>query len=559
MRTILLILILATASFARVTPLDPFTGPLATMQFQPAQSRGFVSSLDEHLNTRVNSDHSGEIQNEEQACINPLDPDNMVAVWRDFREGYRRIGVGYTLDGGATWHDTLFPQMYYEWQSDPVLVVDNDGIFTANMITFNPDGDEEVALLSVSSYDGGVTWQDSVIAVETTDLTAFEDKQMMAIDNSPDSPYQGTFYIPWARFFLDSDGNYDSTHIELVYKRPDSAYTAPIQISSRRTVQWANVATGPNGEVYVTWISYSRDGIMFSRSLDGGQTWTEEERVFQTEFASAEIEPNLLVFSYMVMAVDNSNGPFRGRIHALFTDADNSLSNTDVFYTYSDDQGDNWSTPVVIDDENESFDVDQFHPWITVDEQGRVWCAWYDRRNDPNGLLMDVYFTVSELGGITWRPNERITTVSCNPGAGSLDAGLIGEYIGWHASNDKAICVWTDTRQGDQDAFASVIDSLFIEDAVENPNILHPSSFILEAFPNPFNGTTTLSYTLTKSSPVELTVFNTLGQEVFTESLGQQSTGAHTQSIELTQPSGVYFAKLSSRDQSAIAKLLLMR
>jgi hypothetical protein len=560
MRTIILILILAAASFARVTPLEPYKKPHSTWPHRVVETRGFISSLDEHLNTRVNSDHSGEIQNEEMACINPLDPDNMVAVWRDFREGYRRIGVGYTLDGGVTWHDTLFPQMYYNWQSDPVLVVDHNGVFTANMITFNPDGNEEVGLLSVSSYDGGVTWQDSVFGVNTTDLSTFEDKQMLAVDNSPESEYQGTHYISWARFFINPDnGNYDSTHIVLVYKRPGSEYTQPIQLSTRRTVQWPNVATGPNGEVYVSWVSYSRGGVMFTRSTDGGQNWTTDERLFETEFASAEIEPTLLVFSYMVLAVDNSMGPHRGRIHALFTDASSNLSHTEVFYTSSDNQGDTWSTPVLIDDEQESFAVDQFHPWISVDEQGRVWCAWYDRRNDPNNLLMDVYFTVSEDGGATWRENERITTVSSNPGAGTLDAGLIGEYIGWCAAHDKAVCVWTDTRLGDQDAFASVIDSLFIEDAVERPGILHPSSFILSAYPNPFNGTTTLSYTLAKSSPIELTIYNTLGQSVLTKQLGQQPAGEHKVSVDLPQPSGVYFAKLSSREQNTTAKLLLMR
>ncbi len=556
---ILILLLLATASFARVTPLVEHEKPHSLWQHRPLEHRGFVTHFDEHLNQRINTDQSGEIQNEEQACINPLDPDNMVAVWRDFRFGYRRIGVGYTLDGGETWTDALFPQMYYPWQSDPVLVVDHNGVFTANVISFEPSGVDDNGLLSISSYDGGVTWRDSVWAVRTTNQSSFEDKQMMAIDNSPDSPHQGTFYIAWTRFF-QAGGSFDSTQIELVYKRPDSAYSAPIQISTDRSVQWANVATGPNGEVYVTWVSYRNDGVMFSRSLDGGLTWAEEDFLFETAFANADISPTLLVFSYMVMAVDNSDGPLRGRIHALYTDASSNLDHTEVYYINSDNQGDSWSPRVLIDDETESYPVDQFHPWISVDEVGRVWCAWYDRRNDPNNLLMDVYFTVSDDGGATWLPNERITEVSCNPGTGTLDAGLIGEYIGWHAQHDKAVCVWTDTRLGDQDAFAAVIDSVFVPDAVDERFITHHSSFIISAaFPNPFNGTTTLSYTLTKISPVELTVFNTLGQSVLTKSLGQQTSGEHTLSLELTQPSGVYFAKLSAGNESAIAKLMLMR
>ena len=58
-------------------------------------------------NIRVNSDNSGQLQNEEMVCINPTNTANAVALWRDFRLGYRRIGVGYTFDGGQTWSDTL--------------------------------------------------------------------------------------------------------------------------------------------------------------------------------------------------------------------------------------------------------------------------------------------------------------------------------------------------------------------------------------------------------------------------------------------------------------------
>ncbi|MBK8127535.1 MAG: T9SS type A sorting domain-containing protein [bacterium] len=195
-----------------------------------------------------------------------------------------------------------------------------------------------------------------------------------------------------------------------------------------------------------------------------------------------------------------------------------------------------------------------------MDEAGRVWCAWYDRRNDPNNLLMDVYFTVSEDGGQTWRANERITEVSCNPGAGTLDAGLIGEYIGWHASADKAVCVWTDTRLCDQDAFVAIIDSVFEPNAAADPFNIHPSSFILSAaFPNPFNGSTTLSYSLTSPADVSLTVYNTLGQQVLRSNLGYRASGTHTHALELSEPSGVYFAKLSAGSEQAMAKLLLMR
>ena len=59
------------------------------------------------LNWKINSDDTNQVQNEQQVGINPVDPDNVVAVWRDFRLGHREVGVGYSFDGGLTWTDTL--------------------------------------------------------------------------------------------------------------------------------------------------------------------------------------------------------------------------------------------------------------------------------------------------------------------------------------------------------------------------------------------------------------------------------------------------------------------
>jgi len=142
-------------------------------------------------------------------------------------------------------------------------------------------------------------------------------------------------------------------------------------------------------------------------------------------FLNADINPSLLIFAYGAMACDLFNGPHRGRLYMVYTDATGTLSETDIFFIHSDDDGVTWSDRRQLNDDPDSLTVDQFHPWISVDEQGRVWVLFYDRRNDPvNNLLMDTYFTVSTDGGSTWRANERISTASSDPGGGSLNAGL---------------------------------------------------------------------------------------------------------------------------------------
>ncbi|MBU0690476.1 T9SS type A sorting domain-containing protein [bacterium] len=523
-------------------------------------------SLDDYDNRRINTDDSGQIQNEQQACINPMAPANRVVVWRDFRLGYRRVGVGYTFDYGETWTDALFPQMYYEQASDPVLVVDDLGVFTAMMISYNP-GYTENGMLQISSYDGGITWRDSVWAAHTTDFSSFEDKEMLAVDTSALSPYYGSFYCVWSRFYSDGPGNFDSTKIVCTHKRLGEAYSEPIVVSPDQiSLQWSNVAIGVNGEVYITWDGYEfgtwwNPAVWFSKSLDGGETFSTPSVIARPEFVHAEINPSLATYSFAPLGIDHSDGPHRGRLFMVYANSE-QLVDLDIYFSYSDDLGDTWSEPAILNDDNVIFPADQFHPWLTVDEVGRVWVAFYDRRHDPNNLLMDLYFTVSEDGGETWRPNERITTESCNPGAGSLDAGLIGEYIGWTAFGNEALAVWTDTRLGNQDCFTAIIDSFFVDtsDAVNDGFIPHPSSLILSAFPNPTNSDVTLRYSVDVSAVIKLELFNTLGQVVRTTNLGAQLPGEYSIHENLASlATGLYLVRLSAGTQTTMTKVMLLK
>ncbi|HEY3296059.1 MAG TPA: T9SS type A sorting domain-containing protein [bacterium] len=90
--------------------------------------------------------------------------------------------------------------------------------------------------------------------------------------------------------------------------------------------------------------------------------------------------------------------------------------------------------------------------------------------------------------------------------------------------------------------------------------ILPPSSFSLSCFPNPFNPTTTLSFTLPASSEVKLEVFDLLGRSVYQQNLGRMSAGEHQHRFDATAlSSGIYFAKLHTATASQIRKLVLLK
>lgn len=93
-----------------------------------------------------------------------------------------------------------------------------------------------------------------------------------------------------------------------------------------------------------------------------------------------------------------------------------------------------------------------------------------------------------------------------------------------------------------------------------------PRSFELsQNYPNPFNGETRIVFTLQKSQPVTLTVYNILGQPVRKLLDGKRPAGKNEASWDgrdergLSVPSGIYLYKLSTPDEKDVRKMVLLK
>ena len=515
--------------------------------------QALFSGWDDYENLQINTDSTTWLQNEEQVAINPLATNHLVAVWRDFRFGYRRIGWGISSDSGRTWNDQVLPQYFYPWQSDPAITYNRNGDFYVIMVTFDEAGED--GLFVVTSEDNGVTWTDSTFVVNAYP-DRFEDKELIACDRTA-SPGSGNLYVSWTPFY--GEPNTDSTHI-MVACSYDSAesFREPVIISDDIWVQWSVPAVGADGEVYVAWINYY-GFIKMDHSFDYGHTWGQDINVQPINFISGEINGNLMTFSFPAMDVDIFNTPWRGRIYMTYADYSHSGNDLDIYLTISDDDGESWTTPRRLNDDLPGPIIDQFHPWVCVDTSGVVTVVFYDRRHDQNNLLMDLYFTQSTDGGNTWSPNARITTVSSDPTAGSR-AGLIGEYVGLASYDGLPHAVWTDTRNGNQDVFTARLDSVPGSIAITHNKPPIPSEINLGSYPNPFNPATVLTYTLTEPSQVSLVIYDITGREVVTLLNGWYSAGEHRQLWNASNlSSGIYFARLSVGNLTRIQKLLLIK
>lgn len=481
------------------------------------------------VNLKINSDTTTQLQNEEQIVVNPLNGNNLVAVWRDFRLGYRRVGVGYSLDGGKTWSDTLFEGTPYTRDSDPGLTVGVDGTFYAVVLGFESTSQPN-GLFVYRSTDNGISWDGPYTVIDQVP-GVFEDKELIGCDRTS-SPYQGNIYVPWARF--------GATTQIMNARSTDGGFTFenPVVVSDLSGVQWPVAAVGSDGTVYIAWDAYS--AIMIDRSTNGGVSFGSDNVIQYVDFGSGYINGNITVFSFPAIDVDISGGTNDGTVYCAYMDYSSGHTDQDIYFTKSTDGGQTWSAKQRINDDPLNNGCDQFHPWLVVDQEGRIVVVFLDRRLDSNNYLYDCFLTYSTDGGGTWTTNERVSTVSSDPNAGK--AGLLGEYIGVSSFYGNINPIWTDTRNGNQDCFTAYWEVKVEESSVE------------EVATGPLITTISSSFSLALDQPSNVRIVDITGRLIkeFKRIKRLSWDGG-------SLPSGIYMVQIRSQDRLATRKVVLIR
>ena len=274
--------------------------------------QGAIIQLNENNDIRIypSSNH----QTENSVAINPANPNNVI-ISTNGRVVFDKNGdfvtaqqpYFYTLDGGISWNGSESnPNGIYSF-GDPVVFFDVSG--NAYYVTLgNPGG-----IYVLKSTDGGATWGSTVNADPTN--SSGDDKEHAIADVS--GAYPNNVYVVWK--------DYNTTNKNIVFTRSTnsgSSFGNRITLYSGLS-QGANIAIGPNGEVYVAFAVYSssgsvESGIEFTKSTNGGSNFTSANLAFSitgigyTNNGIPEFN-NTRVNSFPSMEVDRSNGSRRGR------------------------------------------------------------------------------------------------------------------------------------------------------------------------------------------------------------------------------------------------------
>lgn len=107
------------------------------------------------------------------------------------------------------------------------------------------------------------------------------------------------------------------------------------------------------------------------------------------------------------------------------------------------------------------------------------------------------------------------------------------------------------------------VASLAVE--LDDSDVLPTTFSVGQNFPNPFNPTTSIQVSLARSSEVNFSVYNILGEMVDQRNFGQLAPGSYTLTWDAnsvqqrTLPSGVYFYRIKADEVVETRKMILLK
>ncbi len=184
---------------------------------------------------------------------------------------------------------------------------------------------------------------------------------------------------------------------------------------------------------------------------------------------------------------------------------------------------------------------------------------------------VDVWVMIDVPGYGMYRPVMRVNNVFMNPYE-TLTVPNIRQNVPNIAPagdyNYMAYCGDFDTNVIDEAAFPFTVaagrsgdaDSWNAEGWSDGLGNVVSEAIITNAYPNPFNASTQISFNLVDESKVTLEVFDLMGRKVSTLANGSYSAGNHNVNWDASQyASGVYFYKLSTDNETITKRITLVK
>jgi len=397
-------------------------------------------------------------------------------------------------------------------------------------------------------------------------------------------------------------------------KYSGSGWSTPIKVSVDASVrsEEGTIEVGSDGRI---WVAYNNDGegvgneyVWVVNSTDGGTTWSTQADTISSGGTIASSITNARV------TLAPASG---GKMIAIWHNGQPWDADRREIYVNTFD-GASWGTAEMISDTTVSDRSANWYPTVAVDPQDNIYAiyhtndppgstdrqlllqkkAWNDTWSastttvltvetdadmlsttavaDANGVVhlayrrdivseatgMDeIVYTYSNDAGATWSEPLVVSRVNHDAGYVTL-ANRVGESYGidvvWRESTDEFVLT--------QDTVAVVhmnIPYSFVT-SVGDPGL--PVAYeVLANYPNPFNPSTVIEYSVLTRGPVTLEVFDALGRQVRRLIDEPQEPGNYrvrwngTDRAGRAVMSGVYLARMRSASGVRTVKMMLVK
>jgi hypothetical protein len=438
-------------------------------------------------------------QNEPTIAVDPHDPNVVVAGSNDYCAQIVNgdVWAGYyrSTDGGENWSNSLVPGYPDDSSAaglaspahgscaaagDPSQAFDQNGNLFYAFICFNRSGPVNGSVYAAKYVNDGATYDRTVLIKRGTPSGLFlsglfQDKINLTVDQSG-GEFSGNVYVAWSQYDGFAPANAvlvsRSTDHGLSFSRP--VRVTPVELG---TASFADLAVGPDGAVYLTYITYPSQGrltsdIWLQKSVNGGVSFGPSSHVASiTRFDSDQ-------FSGTTGTVDCGDGPFAcesGFTYSRFFSSSAVAADANgVHVAYAAERPDGQSKVFVRNSpDGVSFPaaaaqldtVGTGHQWFPdiASADGTITVVFYDSRGDP-GYAPDVppgstaggvnsgdvvnTFIARSTNGTSWTETQ-VTTEGSNFGwetHGSRRVGFWGDYIYVSAVPGAVNVTWTDSR-----------------------------------------------------------------------------------------------------------------
>jgi hypothetical protein len=399
-----------------------------------------LTRLSQDTFTNSTSQHASEVEPDSFAFGSTMVSAFQVA--RIASGGGADIGFATSIDAGTTWSSGYLPGIttfqgegLFPAASDAAVAFDAaHGQWMISSLAVGATGSPSA--VEVNRSTDGINWGNPIVVSAGIDF----DKDWIACDDTPGSPFYGHCYVEWDDF-SNQDIIEMSTSIDggLSWGSPQNTASLADGLGGIPLVQ-------PNGTVVVPilGISPAADSIEAFRSTDGGGTWSAPVTISQ--IIDHAVAGNLRTSPLPSAQTDGS-----GTVYVTWQDCrfrTNCTSNDLVLSTSSD--GINWTSPARVPIDPVTSTVDHFIPGLGVDPATsgssahlKLTYYFYPISNCGTTCSLGIGYVSSQDAGQTWSaPTQLVGGMNLSWLPNTSSGLMVADYISTSFEHGKAFGVF---------------------------------------------------------------------------------------------------------------------